>query len=69
MYSMTGLSMPWMGMIGTDFSSGYMFILETPDDSEIKVRRIDGLISFEPVWLSTKDEFGYARNLVEKGLI
>lgn len=64
MYSMTGLSMPWMGVTDTSFESGYMAILDTPDDAEINVKREDGLISFEPVWLSTKDAFGYNRKVV-----
>jgi hypothetical protein len=64
MYSMTGLSMPWMGITDTQFESGYMAILDTPDDAEINVKREDGLISFEPIWLSTKDAFGYTRKVV-----
>jgi len=60
---MTGLSMPWMGVTDTSFETGYMAILETPDDAEINVVREAGLISFAPVWLSSKDHFGYKRKI------
>ncbi len=64
MYSMTGLAMPWMGITDTDFKTGYMAILETPNDSEINVVRDNGLITFEPVWLSQKGSFGYNRKVI-----
>jgi hypothetical protein len=63
MYSMTGLAMPWMGITDSSFEGGYMAILDTPDDSEINIKQVDGLITFEPVWLSTKGTFGYTRQV------
>jgi len=63
MHSMRGLSMPWMGVMDTAFRAGYMAIVETPDDSEIWVKRYSGLISFEPLWISQKGKFGYTRKI------
>jgi hypothetical protein len=63
MHSMRGLSMPWMGVTDFDFKTGYMAIVDTPDDSEIWVKRYGGLISFEPLWISQKDKFGYNRKI------
>ncbi len=63
MHSMRGLSMPWMGITDSNFETGYMAIVDTPDDSEIWVKRYDGLISFEPLWVSQKGKFGYNRKL------
>lgn len=63
MHSMRGLSMPWMGVTDDKFQSGYMAILNTPDDCEMNVKRTNGLISFEPVWLSQKSKFGYNRKI------
>ncbi|MBW6537566.1 MAG: hypothetical protein K0B11_21335 [Mariniphaga sp.] len=63
MHSMRGLSMPWMGITDSKFETGYMAILDTPDDSEIWVKRYDGLISFEPLWISQKGKFGYDRKI------
>ena len=60
---MRGLSMPWMGVTDTDFKTGYMAIVETPDDCEIWVKRYNGLISFEPLWISQKGNFGYNRKI------
>ncbi len=63
MHSMRGLSMPWMGITDDKFEAGYMAILNTPDDCEMNVKRTNGLISFEPVWLSQKGKFGYNRKI------
>lgn len=63
MYSMRGLSMPWMGIVDADFKTGYMAIVNTPDDSEIWVKRYDGLVAFEPLWISQKGKFGYNRKI------
>ncbi|MDR6562304.1 MULTISPECIES: glycoside hydrolase [unclassified Arcicella] len=63
MYSMSGLSMPWMGITDNLFETGYMAILNTPDDGEINVKKENGLITFEPVWLSSKNTFGYNRKV------
>lgn len=63
MHSMRGLSMPWMGITDTEFKTGYMAIVNTPDDSEIWVKRYDGLVSFEPLWISQKGKFGYNRKI------
>jgi hypothetical protein len=64
MHSMRGLSMPWMGITDADFKTGYMAIVDTPDDSEVWVKRYEGLISFEPLWISQKGKFGYNRKII-----
>jgi len=63
MHSMRGLSMPWMGITDSNFETGYMAIVNTPDDSEVWVKRYDGLVSFEPLWISQKGKFGYNRKI------
>ncbi len=63
MHSMRGLSMPWIGITDADFKTGYVAIVDTPDDSEIWVKRYNGLISFKPLWISQKDKFGYNRKI------
>ncbi len=64
MHSMRGLSMPWMGITDTAFQTGYMAIVDTPDDAEVWVKRYNGLISFEPLWISQKGKFGYTRKII-----
>ncbi|MDR0864932.1 MAG: hypothetical protein LBO74_08375, partial [Candidatus Symbiothrix sp.] len=45
-----GQSMAWYGMVDTDFKTGYMIILETPDDALFRVYRESGTAGFEPYW-------------------
>ncbi|HVF96430.1 MAG TPA: glycoside hydrolase, partial [Flavisolibacter sp.] len=45
------------------FAAGYMAVLETPYDAQLSTERRDGSISFTPVWLSSKERFGYNRKL------
>ncbi len=58
-----GLSMPWMGITDKAFATGYMAILETPYDAALKAKRQAGAVTFEPVWLSSKEAFGYNRKV------
>lgn len=58
-----GLSMAWMGVTDKSFSTGYMAILETPYDAQLTPSRRNGAISFHPVWLASKETFGYHRKL------
>ncbi len=58
-----GLSMAWMGVTDKDMAAGYMAILETPYDAELHPKRRDGIVTFEPVWLPSKEQFGYTRNV------
>ncbi|MFC3559486.1 glycoside hydrolase [Pedobacter jamesrossensis] len=58
-----GTSMAWMGMTDTQFESGYMAILETPFDAALRTKRENGLVTFSPVWLSSKDQFAYDRKV------
>lgn len=58
-----GLSMAWMGVVDTKFETGYMVILETPYDAALRTKKIDGLITFSPVWLPSMEVFGYNRKV------
>jgi len=58
-----GLSMSWMGVTDKNYSTGYMLLLETPYDAAIRTKRVNEQITFEPVWLSSKEKFGYNRKL------
>ena len=65
LYTMAGgLTMSWLGFTDHDFKTGYMVILDTPDDAAFDVVRQDNLLTFEPVWLSTLGTFGYARKAI-----
>lgn len=58
-----GLSMAWMGVVDKQFETGYIAILETPYDAALRTKRVNGLITFSPVWLSSMGEFGYTRKV------
>jgi len=58
-----GLSMAWMGVTDKNFSTGYMAVLETPFDAALRPKRENGTITFEPVWLPSKEKFGYSRKV------
>jgi hypothetical protein len=58
-----GLAMSWMGVTDKKFQSGYMALIETPYDAALRTKRENGLITFEPVWLASKEQFGYTRKL------
>ncbi len=58
-----GLAMPWMGITDTKFETGYMAILETPYDATLNTMRVNGLITFAPLWLPSMQQFGYNRKV------
>ena len=58
-----GLSMAWMGVVDTNFETGYMAILETPYDAALRTKRENGLVTFSPVWLPSMEKFGYERKI------
>jgi len=58
-----GLSMAWMGVTDKNFATGYMAVLETPFDAALRPKRENGTITFEPVWLASKEKFGYSRKV------
>ena len=58
-----GTSMGWMGITDLAFKTGYMAILETPYDAALRTKRENGLVTFSPVWLSSKEQFGYDRKV------
>lgn len=60
-----GLSMPWMGITDKNFETGYMAILDTPFDAGLRpFRQENGLISFQPYWLSSYGKLNYTRRLI-----
>ncbi|MDZ4808741.1 MAG: glycoside hydrolase [Bacteroidota bacterium] len=58
-----GLSMAWMGVTDKDFTTGYMAILETPFDAALRPNREKGAVTFQPVWLASKEQFAYSRKV------
>jgi len=58
-----GLAMAWMGMVDNEFKTGYMAILDTPYDATMRTKRENGLVSFEPLWLPSMENFGYKRKV------
>ncbi len=60
-YGGHGICMPFFGV--TDGRSGYIGILETPDDARIQINRTEGLGWIGPVWESQKGRFGYTRRV------
>jgi hypothetical protein len=60
-YGGHGICMPFWG--ATDGRRGYMAIMETADDAEIQIARIDGKLCIAPEWDAQKGHFGYARKL------
>jgi hypothetical protein len=58
-----GLSMAWMGVVDSQFETGYMAIFETPYDAAVRTSREDGLVTFSPVWLPSMGKFSYTRTV------
>jgi hypothetical protein len=60
-YSGHGLCMAFYG--DTDGGSGYMNIIETPDDAAVRLMRHDGKLNLAPEWDAQRGQFGYTRRL------
>ena len=58
-----GLAMAWMGVTDAQFETGYMAILDTPFDAALVTKRVNGFITFQPVWMDSMGEFGYTRKV------
>ena len=58
-----GLLMAWMGVTDFQFQSGYMAILETPFDADLRTFRENGQVMFKPLWLPSLEKFGYERKV------
>jgi len=58
-----GLSMSWMGVTDASFKTGYMAVLETPFDAALRPERKADGITFQPLWVASKEHFGYARKV------
>ncbi len=58
-----GLAMAWMGMVDSQFNTGYMAILNTPYDATLRTKRENGLVAFEPLWMPSMEQFGYERKV------
>lgn len=64
-YSTAGLSMPWFGATDSSFGKGYIAIFETPNDAALKiVKNQKNCITAQPVWIPSKDRFGYPRKIL-----
>jgi hypothetical protein len=70
LYGGHGLCMAWYGAMVPD-GSGWMAIVETPDDAAVTLTRRDGLLALAPSWESQKGRFGPPRAiryvLLERG--
>lgn len=59
-----GSAMAWIGITDTAFKTGYMAIVETPYDAILRTKYgNNGLVTFEPVWMSSKEQFAYTRKV------
>jgi len=61
LYGGHGLCMAWYGV--TNGGSGFMTMVETPNDAAVAVPRRKGLLCLAPEWLPQKRRFGYPRRL------
>jgi hypothetical protein len=59
LYGGHGLCMPWYGAVEGD--SGWMAIVETPDDAAVTIPRRAGLLGLVPEWEPQKQRFGAER--------
>jgi hypothetical protein len=59
LYGGHGLCMPWYGVVEGD--TGWMAIIETPDDAAVSIPRRDGLLGLVPEWEPQKQRFGLER--------
>ena len=59
LYGGHGLCMPWYGAVEGD--TGWMAIIETPDDAAVSIPRHDGLLGLVPEWEPQKQRFGGER--------
>jgi hypothetical protein len=56
LYGGHGICMPWYGTVEGD--TGWMAIIETPDDASLSIHRRDGLLQLAPEWEPQKQHFG-----------
>ncbi|MCX6926951.1 MAG: carbohydrate binding domain-containing protein, partial [Verrucomicrobia bacterium] len=59
LYGGHGLCMPWYGAVEGD--TGWMTIIETPDDAAVSIPRREGLLGLVPEWEPQKQLFGPER--------
>jgi len=59
LYGGHGLCMPWYGAV--EGCTGWMAIIETPDDAAVQIPRRDGLLCLVPEWQAQKGAFGPER--------
>jgi hypothetical protein len=58
-----GLVMSWLGIMDNQSKTGYMAILKTPHDADLRTFRQNGQIMFKPLWLPSLTKFGYERKV------
>jgi hypothetical protein len=61
LYGGHGLCMGWWS--ATDGERGVMAVVETPDDAEVGVPRVDGRLCLAPEWIPQKGQFGPNRRI------
>ncbi|MBM4048200.1 MAG: hypothetical protein FJ279_24115, partial [Planctomycetes bacterium] len=63
-YGGHGICMAWFGLTDSQFKSGVMAIIETPDDMSIQMLRDkDGRLTVQPIWEASRGEFAYPRRI------
>jgi hypothetical protein len=63
------LDMPWVGLCDLDSGAGYLLLLETSDDCDVRMQKIAGkggraLVAPQVTWRPQKEAFGYTRSLL-----
>jgi hypothetical protein len=59
LYGGHGLCMPWYGAV--DGATGWMALIETPDDASVDIPRVGDLLELVPKWEPQKQRFGPER--------
>lgn len=62
LYGGHGLCMAWYGVMA-DQGRSLMMLVETPDDAEVDLPRIDGRLHLAPEWGPQRGAFGYTRTI------
>ncbi|MBI5688333.1 MAG: hypothetical protein HZC54_24950 [Verrucomicrobia bacterium] len=63
------LDMPWVGLCDLDSGAGYLLLLETSDDCDVRMQKVAGkggraLVAPQVIWRPQKEAFGYTRSVL-----
>ncbi len=63
------LDMPWVGLCDLESGAGYLLLLETSDDCDVRMQKVAGkggraLVAPQVTWRPQKEAFGYTRSLL-----